>query len=77
MFGSKRAEGPSSKNESCSEQTCLVPEPLTWQCALIHASTRLSLAAGSAPITIARQAWFSVILEMIAVFWGSDPAVSL
>src|ERR1043165_8537183 len=77
MLGSKRADGPSSRNDSCSEQTCLLPARLTWQWTLIHASTRFSFAAGFAPITIARQAWSSVISEMIRVFSGSDPGASL
>src|SRR5256885_16381788 len=77
MFGNSRADGPSSKNESCSEQTCLLPARLTWQWTLIHASTRFSFAEGLAAITIARQAWSSVISETICVFLGSDPAASL
>jgi hypothetical protein len=39
----------------------LAARATTWQCALIQASTWLSFAFGSAAITIARQAWSSVI----------------
>src|SRR5947207_15561444 len=61
MLGSSLTIPPSSRNEICSEQTRLVPARLRWQWALIHASIRSFLARGSAPITIARQAWFSVV----------------
>jgi hypothetical protein len=64
-----------SRNESCSEQTCL--RRPTWQCALIQASTPLSFDPGSAAMTIARQAWFSVICEMIAVFLPNESGASL
>src|SRR5687768_2020567 len=77
MLGSSLADGPSSKNESCSEQTCLLPARLTWQWTLIHASTRFSFAPGLAPITIARQAWSSVISEIVLVFRGREPGSSL
>ena len=77
MLGSSFVHGPSSRNEICSEQICLLPARLTWQCALIQASTWSFCAAQSAPITIARQAWFSVILAMSCVFFSSEPGSSL
>ena len=55
MLGSRFVQAPSSKNESCSEQICLLPARLMWQCALIHASTRLSFAPQLAAMTMARQ----------------------
>src|SRR5437879_10963292 len=51
----------SSEKESCSEQICLFPARLTWQCALTQASTRFSFEFRFAPITSARHAWFSAI----------------
>jgi hypothetical protein len=44
---------------------------------LIQASTRFSFAAGFAPMTMARQAWSSVISEIRRVFSGNDPGSSL
>ena len=68
---------PLSEKESCSEQICLLPARLTWQCALIQACTPLSGAAGSAAMTMARQAWSSVISEMSAVFLPNESGASL
>src|SRR5205807_3799154 len=77
MLGSSLTETPARKNESCSEQIRFAPLRLIWQCALIHASTRSCFVDESAPMTMARQAWFSVICERISVLRASDPGSSL
>src|SRR5438046_596873 len=77
MFGNRPTDLPRSEKEICSEQICLLPARETWQCALIQAAIPFSCAAGSAAMTIARQAWFSVICEMVLVFAPNESGVSL
>ena len=77
MLGNHLTHGPSNENEICSEQLCLPPARVTWQCALTHASTRFCFDSGFAPMTSARQAWFSVIFEISCVFFSSEPGFSL
>src|SRR5207244_5999474 len=72
MLGSCVVQLPLSKNEICSEQTCLLPTLLTWQCALIQALTWLSSASQSASMTIARHAWFSVIRAIHCVLFCNE-----
>ena len=47
MLGSCVVHPPLSRNEICSEQTCLLPTLLTWQCALIHVSNVVVLRVGN------------------------------
>src|SRR5207244_8471744 len=77
MLGKSFTHGPSSEKESCSEQICLLPARETWQCALIHASTRFSFDFRLTPITSARQAWFSVIRAINCVFFSGESRFSL
>jgi hypothetical protein len=67
IFGSAFALSPSSRKVICSEQSCLVPWPVWWQCALIQASAEGAGAPGFEKIKIARQGCFAAMVEMISV----------